>query len=331
MPDIRCMDDLQTLVRQGNTDWRQYGEVRSVRWHDLILFDYMQSAEFAGRWNWFERNSRGLILNAVTGEVVARPFAKFWNYGQRMPMPNSHIVEATEKVDGSLGILFRHDGGYRIATRGAFESPQALWATEYLNRCFNLSDLPDNLTLLFEIIYPANRVVVNYGDLEDLLLIGGIEMDHGRDLYYRELEVITDRYGFNQPIHYTMQSVKDYFDLAEQLTANEEGFVLRYSNGERFKVKGEAYRVAHKLITGVSFNRVLEAMQAGVLEMWLEDKPDEFLGTIRGYQRAIQQVFDATLQECRVAFGSAPRDSKKEFALWVMREHPQLQQYLFAM
>src|SRR5579871_6918930 len=117
---IHSIEDIKTHIQNGETDWKQYGEVMAVRQHDLILFNYSQMAQFSSRWNWFELNSRGLIFNATTGEVVARPFRKFFNYGERLPLPGTSMVEVTEKVDGSLGILYREDGDYKIATRGSF-------------------------------------------------------------------------------------------------------------------------------------------------------------------------------------------------------------------
>jgi len=68
---------LGELVRGGERDWRQYGEVNATYWEGLILFNYSFRAEIENRWNWFERVSRGLILNAENGALVARPFKKF--------------------------------------------------------------------------------------------------------------------------------------------------------------------------------------------------------------------------------------------------------------
>ncbi|HRF99146.1 MAG TPA: hypothetical protein PLZ51_28235, partial [Aggregatilineales bacterium] len=74
------------------------------------------------------------------------------------------------KMDGSLGILYRWQGAYYIATRGNFDSDQAIWATIFLRTHYDLHNLADEYTLLFEIIYPDNRIVVNYGQRQDLVL-----------------------------------------------------------------------------------------------------------------------------------------------------------------
>lgn len=124
--EINTFQELRLLVTSGFTDWKSLGDVRSVEQDDLILFNYTNAAQFANRWNWFERQSRGLILNRETGEVVARPFPKFFNWGETN-QPTASLVELTEKIDGSLGILYRHNGEFKIATRGSFTSDQALW------------------------------------------------------------------------------------------------------------------------------------------------------------------------------------------------------------
>jgi len=71
---------------------------------DLILFSYMKTCQFKRpeEWNWFEKVSRGLVMDAE-GEIVARPFDKFWNYGE--VQPTGEVVEITEKMDG----CFRSD------------------------------------------------------------------------------------------------------------------------------------------------------------------------------------------------------------------------------
>ena len=74
--------ELGELVRGGERDWKQYGEVNATYWEGLILFNYSFRAEITNRWNWFERVSRGLILDEKTGELVALCMERFWNYLQ---------------------------------------------------------------------------------------------------------------------------------------------------------------------------------------------------------------------------------------------------------
>lgn len=332
---IRNMHELQVLVANGWTDWAKLGDVNAVTWDELILFNYTNACQFKplSAWNWFERNARGLILNRETGEIVARPFRKFANYGQEMPKQGTRIVEVTEKIDGSLGILYWKDGdGWRIATRGSFSGDQAVWATDFFRRNWNWTPAYSDYTLLFEIVYPANRVVVNYGDLEELVLIGARHKEHGHEMYYQELKAIASKHGFMQPRTYDFSDWTQILEAAEALSANEEGWVIRTSDNERYKVKGDAYKIAHKLMTGVSYSRVLDAVEIGRYEWLIEGVPDEFLTEVRGWKDQIDGEASWIEDVALSYFRDAPKDDRKTFALWCQQNTtPTVRPMLFAL
>ena len=59
------------------------GHVR-VQSHPLLplsIYNYTEKAAYDGIWNEVTLQCRGLIV-ADNGDVVARPFRKFFNYGQ---------------------------------------------------------------------------------------------------------------------------------------------------------------------------------------------------------------------------------------------------------
>ncbi|MGL1080507.1 RNA ligase, partial [Vibrio parahaemolyticus] len=79
-------------------------------------------------WDPVTTAARGLILDLEDRRIVATPFPKFFNAGERgEPIPDLPFI-ATEKLDGSLIIIFHHRGRWRTATKGAFASAQAQWA-----------------------------------------------------------------------------------------------------------------------------------------------------------------------------------------------------------
>lgn len=113
-----------------------------------------------------------------SGNVVARPFQKFFNYEELQPsdIPTDLPFEIFEKMDGSLGILYWIGDEPFIATRGSFSSDQAIHASSLVNKRFrelgiSKRDLIPNATYLFEIIYPENRIVVDYGSDDTLFLL----------------------------------------------------------------------------------------------------------------------------------------------------------------
>jgi RNA ligase len=73
-------------------------------------------------------------------------------------------------------------GEWIMATRGSFTSPQAIKGKEILDNKYDVSSLSKKRTYLFEIIYPENRIVVNYGNEEKLVLLGVIDTDSGEEL-----------------------------------------------------------------------------------------------------------------------------------------------------
>jgi RNA ligase len=135
---IESIEDLLAHIREGSGNWECFGHVTVRRYDDLLIFSYNAMAQYAEEWNFFERISRGLIINYKTGEIVARPFDKFFNWGEGGRFPAAPIVAISEKLDGSLGILYRHGGRYKISTRGKLDSQQSLWATEFLNQHYSL-------------------------------------------------------------------------------------------------------------------------------------------------------------------------------------------------
>lgn len=49
---------------------------------DLVLYNYGDQVTYQKHWNKYTIESRGLILNKITGDTVARPFPKFWNLSE---------------------------------------------------------------------------------------------------------------------------------------------------------------------------------------------------------------------------------------------------------
>ena len=74
---------------------------------DLTIWNYSPKVQYEGLWDDITMQCRGLVTNS-NGDVIARPFKKFFNYEEHKPeeLPNEYF-EVYEKMDGSLGIVFR--------------------------------------------------------------------------------------------------------------------------------------------------------------------------------------------------------------------------------
>ena len=153
----------------------------------LYILNYTKKANFNKVWNRATKMCRGLIVDE-DWNVVARPFEKFFNYeeiagSEELKKVENEPFEIYEKLDGSLGILYWIGNILSIATRGSFVSDQANHATKVLWDKYSnvVSDLDKSKTYLFEIIYPEDKKVVNYGDLDDIVLLAVIDTETGEE------------------------------------------------------------------------------------------------------------------------------------------------------
>lgn len=247
---------------------------------DLAIYNYTLKTVHEKKWDEVTRNSRGHILNVKTGEWVARPFPKFFNLNQ-MPetqmeaLPLDEKYTVVEKMDGSLGVLYRIDGTLMIATRGSFDSNQALKATEILHtRYHDLDKVDDDVTLCFEIIYPENRIIVNYRNMEGLVLLAAFNRHTGEELSRDQYCDYANGCGFGLP-GLSFKTLNCIVNESAEWSPDREGFVIRFESGLRVKVKGEEYRKIAWLLSGLSARRLWESMKDGkVPDSMLEALPE---------------------------------------------------------
>jgi RNA ligase len=236
-------------------------------------------------WNDVTKQCRGLVTDNE-GNVIARPFKKFFNIEENQHTPTEQF-DVYEKMDGSLGILFNYKGEWVLATRGSFTSDQAVKGTELLQK-YDYNRLNPDYTYLFEIIYPENRIVCTY-DFEDLVLLGMIHTQSGYEVNIHSgndedvrFKNLLNNLGFNIVRKY--DGISDYTYLKHAIADNKEGFVVRFSNGDRMKIKGEEYLRLHKIMTNLSTTGVWEVLSSGgKMEDYLKDVPDEFYKKVKQY------------------------------------------------
>ena len=277
------------------------GTVTVSRQGPLALYHYSSRCVYDVLWDEFSLLARGLILDVDRGELVATPFPKFFNYGERdMKLPEEPF-HAFEKLDGSLGIVFFHAGRWQVTTKGAFGAGQARWAETRLLQC-DLGLLDPRSTYLFEIIYRANRIVVRY-DYEDVVLLGAYDGE-GVELDAPGVAALAGRLGTRAARRYEYAHVDDIVRAAEALDQNDEGFVIRFASGYRLKLKGSAYRRAHAIVSRVTPLGIYDALYAGDnLDLLRREVPEEYwndFDSIRSLLAAeVDKLVAATSAEAR--------------------------------
>lgn len=290
---------------------RVLGGLISVRKHpflDLWIYNYTTRAQYRELWDEYTERCRGLIIDNC-GHVLNNPFPKFFNIGEKestmIDSLPSEMPKITEKIDGVLGILYKEDNGDReyngsdvaICTRGSFDSEYAIWATNWIrSKGYKCSDFRDGYTYLFDIVYPDNKIIVNYGNRSELVLLavrsnfGDEELDHVEE---------GKRLGLSYAKEYSFDNILDAVRYLDGCKGSEfEGFVCKYSNGLRVKMKAPDYRRLHKLLYGVSELDVWRSLKdTGSIDSIIENVPDEFMSWIRDIENELLKSRDNIMAE----------------------------------
>jgi RNA ligase len=298
----------------------------------LSIWNYTPEVQYGQLWDEITLQCRGLVTDDK-GNVVARPFKKFFNVEENKHTSTSEF-EVFEKMDGSLGIMFLYNGELVCATRGSFKSDQSKWMSNFAKENNYQNIIAEGFTYLFEIIYPENRIVVDYGDQKRLVLLGIINTKTGEEVPYNELFE-----GFDVVKKY--DGIKDYSTLKSLIDNNAEGFVVRFSNGDRMKIKGEEYLRLHKIMTNISTTGVWEMLSSGLdINEVLKDVPDEFYQKVKQYADTLKYGFYQVSEHCGKShdyfrygkYGDREVEpTKKEYAEHVMEySHPPYRSVMFA-
>lgn len=298
---------------------------------DLYLWNYTPEVQYDNLWDDITKQCRGLITDSL-GNVKVRCLQKFFNLGQSTEsnvdnLPQSNPV-ITEKLDGSCGLQYYINDKPYIATRGSFESEQAIWATEWIQQKFKTSSFLDGYTYIYEIVAPWNRIVVFY-PVAELKLIAVINNETGDELDH-VAEAQRLGIGYAKVINKSLHELIPYLQV---MKSDEEGFVARYPNGLRVKMKGEEYLRLHRLVTGFSSRSVWECMMKGQnIQDVMYAVPDEFYNWIKEVEHRIQENYNMLWINAQTAYLEVKElATQKDKALVLMSKYKNVSGIVFAM
>eukprot|EP00092_Neocalanus_flemingeri_P006716 GFUD01007254.1.p1 GENE.GFUD01007254.1~~GFUD01007254.1.p1 ORF type:complete len:348 (-),score=95.39 GFUD01007254.1:1111-2154(-) len=205
----------------------------------LNIMVYTPKAKFERKWTKELLIARGLVVGD-DGEILARPLPKFFNDFEISGSLPSGPIEVYEKMDGSLIVMFFFNGEPIFSTKGTFTSEQAAKAQEIFKQKYKDLKLDQEYTYCFEVIYPENKIIVNYESEEDIFLIAKIHTKTGKQESIHDL-------GFRTVKQFpTVDGIDKMQELKELDKENEEGFVIKFENNFRVKLKFETYFKLHR-------------------------------------------------------------------------------------
>jgi hypothetical protein len=267
---------------------------------NLYIWNYSETVQFNKRWDEITSACRGLITDDK-GNIIARSFNKFHNYEEQR-LKSAFNVRIFDKADGSLGILFFYQDEWILASRGSFASEQSIKGKSMIPDSL-LPTLDPTISYVFEIIYPENKIVVDYGSKESILFLAAFKPDGTEIFIHDEMKDL----GID-----IVQEFTDEFPetvMFEEMQArnipNKEGYVVLLSDGSRIKIKFPKYKELHKVLSDLSVKTVFESIKSGTsLDKLCETTPDEFHPWLQNLYEQIKQDLERLNKEVVKKFES---------------------------
>ena len=275
LPAIEGRDEFVVAVKEGYT---------------VINYNVMMADTFDCN---IRRECRGIIFDTATGDIIRRPFHKFFNVNEREETQD-HVVDLSqshailEKLDGSMIAPFVVDDQLIWGTKmGATEVAEPVEDFVLLNENYSQFArfiIRRGYTPIFEWCSRKQRIVLDYK--EDQLILTAIrDLTTGR---YMSLDLVTntaDLYFIPTVRAFEPQSDMKSFIEYVRLLEDREGFVVRFDDGHMLKLKCDWYVQIHKAKEKILQDR-------NIVELILDDKLDDVKAHLPQEDRDRLTVFE---------------------------------------
>lgn len=203
------------------------------------------------------RECRGMIFDRETGNILRRPYHKFFNLNQteetqidKIDLSQPHDI--LEKLDGSMIVPYRvpRDGRVVWGTKMG-DTDVATPVHDFVKKnpkyqqFFDCSET-NNVSLIFEWMSRVQRIVIDHP--EDRLVLTAIRaLDTGRYFSYKDMQETAEFFDIPCVERFHVEGNTSIEDIMEYIRAQEgtEGVVIRYGNGHMLKIKSEWYSAIH--------------------------------------------------------------------------------------
>ena len=321
-------DTYDWYVKEGYLAGKTFG--------GLTLYNYTTKTVLEANWNHHTMTARGLILDG-DANVIARPWPKFFSLNERPETNLNRLPDETpelaDKLDGSMILAFWNPETqkWQACTRGSWDNVQGRFANKWLETYGERLDKA--FTYMFELVAPWNRIVVFYPQ-EEMIMTGIIHTLSSEDYSYARVREFGTKVGL-KTVNWEVRPATD-IDLDDPNILNMEGFVARYSNGFRVKLKYGQYLMLHRIMTTWSLKGMWEALAQGKT-VDLTGLPDEFKDWFDTNKTQMQDQVRALEAKAKYIYGARPTpvtnskpQIRKEMAAFFMK-HPEVSAILFRM
>ena len=261
------------------------------------------------------------------GLILARPFRKFFNYGEQgaqLPIHQPHVI--TEKLDGSMihpakldrRVFMMTRKGHTDVAKQAERHILSAFDIEYLVFCLDM--MKAGWTPIFEYIGPDNRIVLRY-ETSSLVLLAMRHTIEGHIMPYSEMLAKATQY--NVPVvQPPILGTSDLTDVAAfvahtRALEDAEGYVVYFPN-HMVKIKADDYVVKHRAIDDLNSKKKVVAICAqgfldDVLPILDEGDREDILAFNSQFQEEVSTL--ARVAHGLIALCEPGREGRKRFAL----------------
>lgn len=310
----------------------------------LTIYCYSHRAVRENIWNEITTKTRGLIVDAQ-GTIVARPFQKFFNVGTEdrpetwlSNIPLGVQPEILDKLNGSLGIIWRYGSFSGVASKGSFDSPYAGWATMWYDK--NVPGTwPKGYTPIVEMICQSiQRHAVSYDFEDQLILTALINNETGEEAPYMDLEY----WAFVNKMKVVERiNNKTLGDVLNEDRPGKEGYVISYPLvGQaplKLKVKHPNFLKLHRIVNFVTPKVILEALKVQdftTLQDWIDNTPPQVSTYVKNWMTRLNNRFgEILLIDAYKLYirGMTLTENRSEFASYVISQNKEIAPIAFAL
>jgi len=252
----------------------------------LRIYCYTDKCQYGRYWDKVTLNTRSLVVNSETGQIVSQSLQKFFNLKEPGAKKVVGDISVYKKTDGRLINAFLFEGDLVISSRGSFDNLEVEEATKIINDSGKREDIvkalsegPRGQTMCFEIVHPNLKVLIDYGNVRDLIYLCSVDQstwvadpEKHRNLFDNDTSVP----------HGKLKSTKTIDDLLGEGKKGEEGYVIYGKEGPLVKIKHDHYMELARVQSHLNSKTLFKYWQRFILgddsamDDLMEMLPDEY-------------------------------------------------------
>lgn len=313
--------------------------IRYARYSNVYNGETEVSGEdFWDRHDGFYRECRSVVIDVKNECLVLTPFKKFFNINEleetsydnvKRRIGKAKCIEFTDKLDGSMQSARWYDNKIVMAGSQAI-NPSNSWRLKDGYRMINsLPGYKDMLkhfptcTFIFEYISLKNAHVVKYKkEQEGLYLIGIRDTNTGIEVPYYIVVNVAKTYHVPTTKLFDKKLDEIMSELDDKKSDEAEGFVVNI-DGFKVKIKYNDYTYIHKALSKLSsINLIIRIIADDKYDDLLSKLPIVYHENVKKVSNIVFNYIKETRNKIREYYNAAPKNSKKDFMLYVDRNVP---------